>query len=534
MKTTFRNITGLLKRHWGPLLATIAAIFATYVAVFYVKQPLLEFEPFRQNWTALTTYWMIQEGWRLDYQTPLLGYPWAIPLEFPIYESIVALVAWMGGFPLDPVGRIVSFCFLLACAWPAFGIARRLSLPRDVAWVFCALLWSSPLYLFWGRTFMIETAAVFFILAAIPYGLDLRNPHPRWRSALAFALFATLAILQKSTTAGPVIMVMGLLVLVVYVKTNGWKPPSWRQTAIAFIAFSTPMIFGLLWTGYASGVLAENDFGRRGTTMRSYGIPMSSYVGSFNELLDFSLWKKIIWDRVLKENAAGLLGVAVIIGALIWSERDTKTVILIGLVLFVLPIIIFFQKHQYLEYYQVASVMFLLGALAVSVMAWPHSVVARDRIGAFVAVMLISSNLWHFVNGYGKRVTRDVADDETLLIADAIRRYTPEDSGILVFYSEPQRPSQFEYYSRRKGLSVKGAGEDRIGDDPASFLGGKELGAIVVCDDDLARYSKIIQRYDGRSPPSIFRIHSCYLWLPNVQSILLPSENRRVWPVGSW
>ena len=121
MKTTFRNITGLLKRHWGSILAIIAAIVATYVAVFYVKQPLLELEPFRQNWTALTTYWMIQEGWRLDYQTPILGYPWAIPLEFPIYESIVALVAWMGGFPLDPVGRIVSFCFLLACAWPAFG-----------------------------------------------------------------------------------------------------------------------------------------------------------------------------------------------------------------------------------------------------------------------------------------------------------------------------------------------------------------------------------------------------------------------------
>jgi len=383
---------------------------------------------------------------------------------------------------------------------------------------------------------MIETAAVFFTLAAIPYGLDLRNPNPRWRSALAFALFATLAILQKSTTAGPVIMVMGLIVLAVYVKTNGWKPPSWRQTAIGFIAFSTPIIFGLLWTGYANGVLAENYFGRRSITMMSY-------VGSFNTLLDLALWKKIIWDRVLRENAAGLLGGAVITSALILSDRDTKTVIVIGLVLFVLPIILFFQAHQFLEYFQVSSVVFLLGALAVSVTAWPQSVVSRDRIGAVVAVMLISSNLWHFANGYGKRVTSDVNDDETLLVADAIRRYTPKDSGILVFgdlfssnfeYDAKRKgPSQFEYYSRRKGLSVERAVEDRIGDNPASFLGGKELGAIVICSDDLARYSKVIQRYDGKSPPSIFRIHSCYLWLPNVQSILLPSENRIIWPVGS-
>jgi hypothetical protein len=109
---------------------------------------------------------MIKEGWQLPYQTPMLGYPWTIPLEFPFYQSIVASITWITGFSLDAVGRLVSFGFLLACAWPAFAIAQRLKLTSAAAWIFCAILWSSPQYLYWGRTFLMETAAVFFTLAA--------------------------------------------------------------------------------------------------------------------------------------------------------------------------------------------------------------------------------------------------------------------------------------------------------------------------------------------------------------------------------
>ena len=153
---------------WAPaILALVVAAIAAWFAVFYAGQPLLEMHGFRQTQTALTSYWMIEDGWRLAYETPVAGYPWSIPMEFPIYQSIVALTTWLGSFNLDSTGRLVSFCFLLACAWPAFMIVRRLNLPSQVAWVFCALLWSSPIYLFWGRTFMIETAALFFTFSAI-------------------------------------------------------------------------------------------------------------------------------------------------------------------------------------------------------------------------------------------------------------------------------------------------------------------------------------------------------------------------------
>ena len=45
---------------------------------------------FRQHQTALSTYWMRETGYKLDYETPLFGPPWSVPMEFPVYQWITA------------------------------------------------------------------------------------------------------------------------------------------------------------------------------------------------------------------------------------------------------------------------------------------------------------------------------------------------------------------------------------------------------------------------------------------------------------
>lgn len=48
---------------------------------------------FRQTQTALIAHYIDQENnFSLDYSVPLLGKPWVLPLEFPLYEwGVVAL-----------------------------------------------------------------------------------------------------------------------------------------------------------------------------------------------------------------------------------------------------------------------------------------------------------------------------------------------------------------------------------------------------------------------------------------------------------
>ncbi len=157
------------------LLAALAAVcfaYALYIAVRYAGQAPLDFYSFRQTQTALTAYWLGQNGFSLAYETPVAGPPWSIPFEFPLYQYLVALVSQASHISLDASGRLVSFLFLVLCLVPARAITRNLKLSDSAFYIFAALLMSSPLYLYWGRTFMIETATLFFSIAGIKYFIE--------------------------------------------------------------------------------------------------------------------------------------------------------------------------------------------------------------------------------------------------------------------------------------------------------------------------------------------------------------------------
>ncbi|HTK85448.1 MAG TPA: hypothetical protein VL625_10225, partial [Patescibacteria group bacterium] len=280
-------------------MAVFAAAIACLVAIVYAKQPLLEAYSFRQTQTALTSYWMIKEGWRLAYQTPVLGYPWSIPFEFPLFQSLAALISSTGDFPLDETGRLLSFSFLLACGWPAFLIVRRLGLPLRAAFVFCALFWSSPAYLFVRRTFMIETTALFFTLMAIPFALDLRRPDMKLSSVLLFALFATLGMLQKVTTAAPVLTVMGFVVLASHIRTSGITLPTLRRAACMAVAFGMPLLLEVLWVKYTDAVKLLNAYGSEETSAAL----IKWNFGTLAQRLDPHVLRLVFWDRTALYNA---------------------------------------------------------------------------------------------------------------------------------------------------------------------------------------------------------------------------------------
>lgn len=189
------------------VIAAAVLLLSFWLAVQYMSQPLLERHPFRQSQTALTVFWMLKEGWQLDYETPVGGYPWSIPFEFPFYQTAVALLVNITGWSITPVGRLLSYVALLSCAYPTYQIMRKLDLPKRTFWVFFILLISSPIYLFWGRSFMIETTALLFTLAMLTYALDFRAENVPLRSVLLCTIFGSIACLQKVTTGAPVIAV---------------------------------------------------------------------------------------------------------------------------------------------------------------------------------------------------------------------------------------------------------------------------------------------------------------------------------------
>ena len=74
------------------------------------QNPLLDFHKFRQTQTAISTYYMLGKAPSLAYEVPVLGEPWAAPMEFPVFQWAVAAIVTLFGTALDQTGRFVS-CF---------------------------------------------------------------------------------------------------------------------------------------------------------------------------------------------------------------------------------------------------------------------------------------------------------------------------------------------------------------------------------------------------------------------------------------
>jgi hypothetical protein len=514
-----------IENHWARAIALAVLAFSSWIAIYYASQPIVEREAFRQTETALTAYWMIEEGWRVAYQTPAWGYPWAVPIEFPIYQSVVALIVVVTHLPLEQVGRLLSFAFLLACAWPVFQIVKRLKLPPPASWVFCAFLWSSPMYLYWGRTFMIETAAVFFTLASIPYLLDLRQMQPSWQTAIWGSLWATLGMLQKSITTGPVLLVF--LIILFAPSLRNWRSAiSLRRLAHIMLAIGLPLLIGVLWTVYADSIKNMNFVGRELTLEFRLS---NHYLGTIGQRLSPGALKEIFWHRILEQNAAGFLGLALLLAALLSPLKDLRKLVSICLVLGALPILLFFNVSLMLDYYQVSSTFFFLAALTLCCVVWLPTVIRWRGAVALVVSVLVIANLFNFWIGPGRAVRSqpDTIHTKNLAIGDVIKRYTSENSGIIVFGLHQGLASispEIPYLSQRKGFTVPDWAEDKLNNNLLSYLGGRELGAMVFCSTmNKEGYNRLIASYSESPVPHLFVIHSCHIWLPHAQIVVLPN-----------
>ena len=469
------------------IIAIGALLFSSYIAFRYINQPLADIHAFRQTQTALTSYWILKDGWTLAYQTPVAGYPWSIPFEFPIYQSIVSLIVKLTGFDLSATGRIISYVFLIACSWPAFAISRRLNLSNSVPLIFCALLWTSPIYVYWGRTFMIETAALFFILASIPYALDCFFKKS-WQSILFFWSLATAGILQKITTGVPVLLCLYLFYLFYQIKNKVFNIEIFKALVRFSVIIIFPIIIGFVWTQYADITKTLNPFGKQLTSSSLFFWNF----GTIKQKIDLNIWKIVIWDRSFVQNASGWLGLILLF--LPWlnkSKEDNKIrwLSISAIFLFLLPPLIFTNLHMVHDYYQVSNIVFLLGALAIIIGDGLKKQINFVFIVPIITIFIIFSNLSKFYSSYGIVAARELdslnpRNVQSYKIGRYLNQITKEKTAIVVFgkgYS-----SEIAFHGQRKSISIPSWFKEyqKVWEKPKNYLGEVRLSAIVICKEN--------------------------------------------------
>ena len=113
-------------------------------------------------------------------------------------ENIFIIVR-LFGFPIDQTGRGVSIFFYLLSLLMTNNILKQFQFSINKRLFLIAIVMLNPLYIFWSRTFLIETTALFLSLSFVYFIIkQMKTKKLIW--FIAAIIFGSLAASTKVTT----------------------------------------------------------------------------------------------------------------------------------------------------------------------------------------------------------------------------------------------------------------------------------------------------------------------------------------------
>jgi hypothetical protein len=493
--------------------AIISIGYSSFLAIIYGHQIPLDDYSFRQTQTALTAYWFIQDGFKLAYETPVAGAPWSIPFEFPIYQLLVASTSKLFSSSLDFTGRIISYLFLVLCLVPVRAITRSLRLPDNVFYIFAAILFTTPVYVYWGRTFMIETTALFFAIAAIKYFVDIITEGFSLRLILFYIFFISLSILQKSTTGLPVLLILSTAFTITQIKLSGSVKAFIfsKRILFSFICFAIPLAIGMVWLVYTDQVKLLNSLG---TQLTSNALSKWNW-GSIQQRLSADLYINVIWNRIFVINLAGIFGAAILVLSIFSKPKPhIKIIIVYSCALGLIPFFLFTNLHIVHNYYQCANLIFLIYAIAVAI-GGVFVPALGDQILIPTITIFFISNYITLSSGYLSVIkTKYTKENRDLAVSEILKRELTRDQQFIAFGNDWS--STFAYISQRKSFTVPMfyKNYDEVINHPENFIDQNRLGAIVVCSTNKPNINQLIKWSTDNRLWKIGETNACYILTP--------------------
>jgi hypothetical protein len=449
-------------------------IYAVLAASIGWHNTVLDFIGFRQTQTALTAYFMIGQPPKLAYETPVVGPPWSIPFEFPIYQWAVAAVVTLFDTPLDETGRFVSLTFFLLTLFPAYRLLGWMGICREHRLLALSLLIVSPFYVFWSRTFLIESTALFFSMAYLAAALPSVDC-PRPGRLIGAAFLGGLAAMVKITT----FLVFLPLVLLYLGYSRLWQEHRRKTVAdvgrtgvLGLLLAVVPCASGWLWTKFADSQKALNPIGQR---LLSTGDAMYRWnFGTLEQRCSLDTWETVYGHAQYAVGHGAVFGLAVL--AMVLTRRHWR---LFAACLFAYPMapLVFTNLYWFHEYYAYANNILLLAAVALALVGLLECGGIRRKLALLGLVLCLASAVWRHQDYYLPIQTSNHRELEA--VSRAVQEVTQPNEVIVVIGCDWS--SEMAYYCRRRALSLPAWEEPSLAKMPDYLaLGPYSVGAVVI------------------------------------------------------
>lgn len=411
----------------------------------HLSQPLTAISSFRQTETAYPALIYHQQGINLlNPQLPVLGAPWQVPFEFPLFQAMAALVMDLG-VAADLALRASGLICFMATAFALWGLVRHLS-TRTAAVIALLVFLLSPFNIWWSRSSMIEYMATAFSVGYVWVGMIWIDKRQKRFAALAIVL-GTLAMAVKVTSA-----IFWMVPLLLY-WSRGTRPPLrvWlrERLSISLTLFLVPLVACALWTHHADDIKAANP---ATSWLTSEALVVWNF-GTIAERLSVRAWSDIIhpFDTLV----TGLpFWVFAIFCGIAWL-RERRTVWLGILLAGVLPVLVFFNLYAVQAYYLAAVTPAVAAVLGYSldgiIRYWrpaPLRVVTVLAILASLGSTLIAQREF-----LAPIYTNQVADPANVLLQAREIDAGTQPQDLIVFDGLTWSPA-VPYYARRRGMML--------------------------------------------------------------------------------
>jgi hypothetical protein len=471
---------------------------------------------FRQTQTAISAYYLLKEGFTINYITPVFGAPWSVPMEFPTYQLIVAALVKITDMPLDQAGRAVSLAFHYLCLIPLYYLLRFLNLRRMHVIVVLTFFLASPLYAFWSRTFMIESTALFFSLMSVFFLLRALEGRGVW-SVVGGMFSGSMAALTKSTTFSVFCLAMAIVIAAAWISKGSVRSSArtyGRHLFYGFMFLGVPLLVGALWTWHADSLKAMNP------------------IGNFNISSDLKPWifgtlehriSPVVWKRILIDYAPSILGSNWLFLLLPVSllRRGFRLPAIICLLSFAVAVLVYTNLYWRHEYYLYANSIFLVVLMGLSIISLLER--PRFRIVGFLLIPLVLVLMYYRYEAYYSPMLATAEETEDRLY-QAMKSITEEDEVILI-YGMSYYPD-IPYYSERKAIMPNGMVSV---DDPRmkkaiENTGLDRITSMLICEvsSDVKSYVKKGTELFGLMQSPIFEGH-CAIYAKE-------ERLRKTWP----
>jgi 4-amino-4-deoxy-L-arabinose transferase-like glycosyltransferase len=427
------------------LFLAAALLINLWLATRHWNESLRDGHEFRQIQTAITAYFAREDGFKFAYETPVLGPPWSVPMEFPLYQWLVAGLSKATGLHLEQAGRLVSLLsfyaalpaiWLLLARWGFSPTTRRFALASVLV---------CPLLTFYSRTFLIEGTAL---------ALSLWFLWSFWRAvedrsvpllALAWVL-GGLAAVTKVTTFAVFCVPAGLVTLAATCEWRSNRPGirSWRSGMIAAAGLVVPIGAAIAWVRYSDQVKSLNPYGSFLTSATLHDWNWGTLAQRFT--LEF-------WSAIYRVTSTGILSepaLLLLLGALPGLAAPARWRTLACIALSFVGCLLFANLYFVHDYYSYATAGFLAVALGITAGSLLEDGRFPARLVGTLFALALATQVMIFWRGYGNFYKRP--NEAAPPFSEIIRRTTAPADMLIAFGLDWN--GVIPYHAGRRALMV--------------------------------------------------------------------------------